>query len=81
MLICGIARLHGGLNFGEKGAYRVCLWSFIVEFGYHALEVYNGSILLKDTIPIFVICATAILFMTISYKKVLYSDKTEKKRG
>lgn len=39
MVLCGIARFHGGLNITEKGAYRVCLWSFIMEIAFHAFEV------------------------------------------
>ena len=33
-LALGICRLHGGLHPNEKGAYRVFLWSFIVEVLY-----------------------------------------------
>jgi hypothetical protein len=77
-LLCGIARFHGGLHIHEKGAYRVALWSFIVEVIFHASEVYRGTILLKDTAHVFVICGVAILFQTLLYNSILYP--TDKKK-
>jgi hypothetical protein len=78
-LMFGIARLHGILNIHEKGAYRVCLWSWILEFGLHAYEIYKGELSLKDGGPILLITGMFTVYLTSQYKHYLYSLETKKR--
>jgi len=74
ILMCGIARLHGAMNVTEKGAYRVALWSFIIEILHAALEVHHGALDMEahKVMPVFVICGATAVWMTVMYKSILY---------
>jgi hypothetical protein len=78
ILLLGIMRLHGGINWGEKGAYRVALWSYVGEIMLFAREIQAGTLPLM---PFAAICGglvVAILLMSAQYKAVLYPAKTKK---
>lgn len=73
-LLCGIARAHGAMNLTEKGAYRVAIWSFIIEMLQVGLEIQRGALDLEKhkLMHIFVLCGSMVLWMTLMYKSILY---------
>jgi nitrate/nitrite transporter NarK len=74
ILMCGIARAHGGMNVSEKGAYRVALWSFIIEIVHIALELHHGTMDMEKhkLMVVFAVCGGMALWMTLMYKSILY---------
>lgn len=79
-LLAGIVRLHGATNITEKGAYRVALWSWVVEILYHIIETYHGQYdiqhpKMKGTIAA---CCAMLIFSTIMYKSILYPKSKSK---
>ena len=77
ILLMGIMRLHGGLNWGEKGAYRVALWSYMGEIALFAREIQAGTLPLMPYAGICGGLVVLILLMSAQYKQVLY-PKTKK---
>lgn len=73
-LMAGIARLHGASNIKEKGAYRIALWSWLIEMLFHGIEIYHGQYELQDPKikPVFVLCGAMFIYSTLMYKNILY---------
>ena len=72
MLLFGIMRLHGALNIYEKGAYRVALWSWILELAMLAEEVCLNKSELGAVAPAVAITAGAIIWHVAQYDSYLY---------
>ena len=79
-LMCAIARFHGVINSNEKGAYRVFLWSCIIEFFYHAYEMSKETMEKKKVIPVLVITGVATIWGSLLYRSVLKTSPTDAKR-
>ncbi len=77
ILLLGVMRLHGGINWGEKGAYRVALWSYFGEILLFAREIQAGTLPLMPYAGICGGLLLLILLMSAQYKQVLY-PKTKK---
>ena len=73
-LLFGLCRLHGALHIREKGAYRMALWSLIVELVHIGLEIHHGALDVQRhaLAPVFVICGLFVLWMVLAYKTALY---------
>lgn len=77
ILLLGIMRLHGGINWGEKGAFRVALWSHLGEIALFAREIQAGALPLMPYAGICGGLVLLIVLMSAQYKQVLY-PKTKK---
>ncbi len=76
-LLLAAARFHGALHINEKGAYRIALWSWIIELIIFVEEIFvTRQMTLQDGAGALGLQILFITWSTISYKGYLYpSDK------
>jgi hypothetical protein len=72
MFLHGIMRLHGALNIFEKGAYRVALWSWILELAMLVEEVYRNKSEFAAVAPAVAITSAATVWHIAQYGSYLY---------
>eukprot|EP00002_Diphylleia_rotans_P038039 TRINITY_DN8593_c0_g1_i1.p1 TRINITY_DN8593_c0_g1~~TRINITY_DN8593_c0_g1_i1.p1 ORF type:complete len:133 (-),score=31.13 TRINITY_DN8593_c0_g1_i1:411-809(-) len=77
----GCARLHGGLNTREPGAYRNAIWSYIIECVHFALEIFVFKTATLDPAGIATQAMLAtglmVLLLTKNYSKLIGRPKKE----